>query len=59
MGKAAFIPLNGGRRDRESAKQAEIALASLLKILQVRRCGVGCQPDLHVAAGRVISAVYG
>jgi hypothetical protein len=35
MGEGAFILLKGGRRWRKSAKQAEIRLAILLKILQI------------------------
>jgi hypothetical protein len=35
MGGVAFILLKAGRRWPESAKQAEIRLATLLKILQI------------------------
>jgi hypothetical protein len=38
MGEAAFILLKAGRREPESAKQAEIRLATLLKILPIVRC---------------------
>ena len=37
MGGVAFILLKAGRQGPESAKQAEIRLASLLKILQIAR----------------------
>ena len=37
MGGVAFILLKAGRRRPESAKQAEIRLASLLKILHIAR----------------------
>jgi hypothetical protein len=37
MGGVAFILLKVGRRWPESAKQAEIRLATLLKILQIAR----------------------
>jgi hypothetical protein len=37
MGGGAFIPLKAGRPQRESVKQAEIRLASLLKILGIAR----------------------
>jgi hypothetical protein len=39
MGGGAFILLKVGRGRRESAKQAEIRLANLLKILQIGRSG--------------------
>jgi hypothetical protein len=34
----AFVLLKAGRRRPKSAKQAEIRLADLLKILQIGRC---------------------
>jgi hypothetical protein len=37
MSGGAFILLKAGRAERESAKQAEIRLASLLKILGIAR----------------------
>jgi hypothetical protein len=37
MGNGAFILLKVGRRRPESAKQAEICLATLPKILQIGR----------------------
>jgi hypothetical protein len=39
LGGAAFILLKAGLPGPESAKQAEIRLASLLKILQIARFG--------------------
>jgi hypothetical protein len=39
MGGLAFILLKAGRRWPESAKQAKIRLAILLKILQIARSG--------------------
>jgi hypothetical protein len=39
MGGRAFILLKAGRRAAESVKQAEIRLASLLKILHTTRSG--------------------
>jgi hypothetical protein len=39
MGGGAFILLKAGRHWPESAKQAEIRLASLLKILQIAHFG--------------------
>jgi hypothetical protein len=39
MGGGAFILLKTGRRGPESAKQAEIGLASLFKILGIRPSG--------------------
>jgi hypothetical protein len=47
MGEGAFILLKGGRRWPESAKQAEIRLAILLKILQI----VGFWGQNHPAKG--------
>jgi hypothetical protein len=41
MGGGAFILLKAGRPWPESAKQAEIRLACLLKILQIARFGAG------------------
>ena len=39
MGGVAFILLKAGQPGPESAKQAEISLASLLKILHIARFG--------------------
>jgi hypothetical protein len=39
MGGGAFILLKAGGPERESVKQAEIRLASLLKILGIARSG--------------------
>jgi hypothetical protein len=44
MGEGAFVLLKTGRYRPESAKQAEIRLAILLKILQIGRSRVGRRP---------------
>jgi hypothetical protein len=41
MGGGAFILLKAGRRVLDRAKQAEIRLAGLLKILHIGRSGTG------------------
>jgi hypothetical protein len=63
MGGGAFILLKAGRPWPESAKQAEIRLAILLKILHVARLwGAELSPGLERTCDSslaVISAGYG
>jgi hypothetical protein len=49
MSGGAFIPLKTGRYRPESAKQAKIGIAILLRILRIGRCRAGGQP---IASGR-------
>jgi hypothetical protein len=46
MGGGASIPFNGGHPWLESAKQAEIRLAVLLKMLQIADFGTGALAGL-------------
>jgi len=39
MGEGAFHPLKAGRKRPESSKQAEMALAGIVKILAIGRSG--------------------
>jgi hypothetical protein len=63
MGGGAFILLNAGRTGQESAKQTEIRLAILLKMLQIAHFGTA--PSLTGEKGHpmvaisAISAGYG
>jgi hypothetical protein len=62
MGGGAFILLKGGRIGPKSAKQVEIRLAILLKILQIARSGVEPSPardDRTAIVFTGISAGYG
>jgi hypothetical protein len=56
MGGGAFILLKAGRNWPESAKQAKIRLAILLKILYTSRSGGEFPPRWTGAHARVVSA---
>ena len=63
MGGGALIPFNGGRPWLESAKQAEIRLAVLLKMRQIARFGTEAprraEKGHPTVAFTAISAGYG
>ena len=62
MGGGASIPFNGGHPWLESAKQAEIRLAVLLKMLQIADFGTGAPrwaENGHTVAFTAISSGYG
>jgi hypothetical protein len=49
MGEGAFHPLKAGRKQPESSKQAEMALAWVSKILSIHRLGAGRGPGQRTA----------